>query len=156
MIPSSIFFISVIVLFVLFFKSSSSLLYISCIFSVYASTLFLRFWIIFTIITLNSFQVDCLSPLHLVFLVSFYFVFSFAKFFPFDSFCITFCIVVSFPQTAGSYFLFWRLSSGDCGWSRGFCRPPVGKDWCLPSGHPPEIGLTLLMNRAMSRGVFLR
>ena len=133
LIPSSIFFVSVIVLFILFFKSSSSLLYISCIFSIYASTLFLRFWIIFTIITLNSFQVDCLSPLHLIFLVSFYFVFSFVKFFPVVSFCVTFCIVVSFPQAAGSYFLFWNLPSGDCGWSRAFCRPLVTHQrWILP------------------------
>ena len=57
--PSRVFFISVIVLFIsicLFFSSSRSLFNISCIFSVHASILFLRFWIIFTIITLNSFS----------------------------------------------------------------------------------------------------
>ena len=58
LIPSSVFFISVIVLFFsvcLFFSSSRSLLNTSCIFSIYVSILFLRFWIIFTIITLNYF-----------------------------------------------------------------------------------------------------
>ena len=54
----------------LFFKSSNSLLNISCIFSVCASILFLRSWIIFTIITSNS----CLFPFHLVVLLGFYFV----------------------------------------------------------------------------------
>ena len=50
-----VFLISVIVLFItvcLLFSSSRSLLNVSCIFSI----LFLRFWIIFTIITLNSFS----------------------------------------------------------------------------------------------------
>ena len=58
-IPSSVFFISVIVLFTsvcLFFSSSKSSLNISCVFSIYASILFLRSWIAFTIITLNSFS----------------------------------------------------------------------------------------------------
>ena len=59
----------------LFFKSSSSLLNISCIFSVCASILFLRFCIIFIIITLNSFSgrlpisssfsCSCLKPISL-------------------------------------------------------------------------------------------
>ena len=40
----------------LFFKSSRSLFSISCILSVYASILFPISWIIFTIITLNSFS----------------------------------------------------------------------------------------------------
>ena len=44
----------------LLFSSSRSLLNISCIFSI----LFLRFWIIFTIITLILFQVDCLPGIH--------------------------------------------------------------------------------------------
>ena len=59
LIPSSVFFISVIVLFIsvcLFFSSSRSLLHISYIFSIHASILFPRCWIIFTIITLNSFS----------------------------------------------------------------------------------------------------
>ena len=55
LIPSREFLISFFVLFIivcLLFSSSKSLLNISCIFS----NLFPRFWIIFTIITLNSFS----------------------------------------------------------------------------------------------------
>ena len=69
LIPSSIFFMSIIVLFIsvfLFFNSSRSLLNISCIFLIFASILFLRSWILFTIIILNSFLEGYLSPLHLV------------------------------------------------------------------------------------------
>ena len=54
-IPSKQFFILFIVLFIivyLLFSSSRSLLKVSCIFSI----VFPRFWIIFTIITLNSFS----------------------------------------------------------------------------------------------------
>ena len=40
----------------LFFISSRSLLNISCIFSIHASIVFPRLWIIFTIITLNYFS----------------------------------------------------------------------------------------------------
>ena len=40
----------------LFFKSSRSLLNVSCILSVGASIHFLRLWIIFTIVALNTFQ----------------------------------------------------------------------------------------------------
>ena len=55
LIPSTEFLISHLVLLIIgcsLFSSSSSLLNVSCIFS----TLFPRFWIIFTIITLNSFS----------------------------------------------------------------------------------------------------
>ncbi|XP_004273873.2 intraflagellar transport protein 25 homolog isoform X2 [Orcinus orca] len=67
LIPSRVFLISVIVFFItvcLLFTSSRSLLNVSCIFSI----VFLRFWIIFTIITLNSFS-DTAFPitLHLYF-----------------------------------------------------------------------------------------
>ena len=58
LISFSVFFISVIVLFItvcLFFSSSRSLLNSSYIFSIFASILFPRSWIIFTIIILNSF-----------------------------------------------------------------------------------------------------
>ena len=74
-IPSSVFFISVIVLFItvcLFFSSSRSLLNISCIILIHASILFLRFWIIFTIINLDFFQVGCLFPLQLFGCAGFY------------------------------------------------------------------------------------
>ena len=59
LILSSVFFNSVIVLFIyvcFFFKSSTSFLNISCISSVCAFILFPRFSIIFIIITLNSFS----------------------------------------------------------------------------------------------------
>ena len=55
LIPSRVFLISVIVLFIyvcLFFNSSRSLLIDSCIFSI----LFSRFLIIFTVVILNSFS----------------------------------------------------------------------------------------------------
>ena len=64
--PSSVFLISVIVLFItdrLFFQSYMSLLNIYCIFLIHASALFIyayivyqRFWINFPIITLNTFS----------------------------------------------------------------------------------------------------
>ena len=56
-IPYSVFFTSVIALFIsvcLFFISPSSLLNISYIFSIHTCIIFPRFWIIFTIIILNT------------------------------------------------------------------------------------------------------
>ena len=29
---------------------------------------------------------------------------------------------------------FWYLAPGGWGWSRGLCRLPGGRDWCLPTG----------------------
>ena len=55
LIPSRVFLISFIVLFIIdcfLFSASRSLLNVSCILSI----LFPRFWVIFTIITLNSFS----------------------------------------------------------------------------------------------------
>ena len=73
-IPSSVLFIFVC----LFFSSCGSLVNISWIFSIFASILFLRSWVIFTIIVLHSFPKICLSPLHLaVFFLGFYLVPSF-------------------------------------------------------------------------------
>ena len=83
--------ISFIVLFIivcLLFSSSRSLLNVSCIFSI----LFTRFWIIFTIITLNSFLVDCLFPLHLFGLVGFYLAPSSAVCFSVFSLCLSYCV----------------------------------------------------------------
>ena len=59
LIPSIIFFISVIVLFItvfLFFSYSRSLLNISYIYTICASIVFPRYEVIFTIISLNSFS----------------------------------------------------------------------------------------------------
>ena len=74
LIPSRVFLISVTVLFVsvcLFFNYSRSLLIDSCIFSI----LFSRFWIIFTIIILNSFSGNC--PISSFILTLFFLVCSF-------------------------------------------------------------------------------
>jgi len=70
LVPSKVFLISVIALFIIdqfFFISSRSLLNFSCIFSILVSRLFIcnsilfaKFWIIFTIIILNSFSVRLL------------------------------------------------------------------------------------------------
>ena len=70
LIPSSVFFISFTIFFNsiwLFFTFSSSLLKISCNFSLYASILFLISWIIFMIITLNSFLSRLAFSLYLFF-----------------------------------------------------------------------------------------
>ena len=75
----------------LFFSSSRSLLNISCIFLICASTLFLRSWIIFTIITLNSFS-GRLSISSLFRLVGFYLAPSSATYFSVASFCLTYCV----------------------------------------------------------------
>ena len=69
------------------FSSSRSLLNISCVFSI----LFPRFWIIFTIITLNFFQVYCLFPPHLFGLLGFYLAPSSAVCLSVFSFCLTYC-----------------------------------------------------------------
>ena len=68
LVPSRVLLISVIALFIidwLFFISSRSLLNFSCIFSILISRLFIcnsilfsKFWIIFTVIILNSFPVS--------------------------------------------------------------------------------------------------
>ena len=102
LIPSRIFYISVIVLFItvcLLFSSSRSLLNISCIFSI----LFLTFWIIFTIVTPNSFsgRLSILSS----------FIWS-CMFLPFSFVCNIF---------------FWPEAS-----STGVCRQLCSaRSWCL-------------------------
>ena len=101
------------------------------------------------------FQLDCLSPIHLVVLLRFYLVPLSGTYSSADSFCLTFC---------------------DCGFHSigcrvvvllGFCcLPPGGWDWCkglvqaswwegLVSAHLwVELGLVPLVGRALSRGVF--
>ena len=81
----------------LFFISSRSLLNISCIFSILVSSLFIynsilfsRYWIICTIIILNSFQVDSLSPPLLFGLVGIYHVPLPAEYFSAFTFCLDF------------------------------------------------------------------
>ena len=101
LIPSREFLISFIVLFIivcLFFSSSRSLLNVSYIFSI----LFPRLWIIFTIITLNSFSGRLPIPLPLFGLVGFYLAPSSAVCFCVFSFCLTYCVWGLLSQAAGS------------------------------------------------------
>ena len=73
----------------LLFSFSRSLLNVSYIFSI----LFTRFWIIFTIITLNFFQVDCLFPLPCLVWWVFYLASSSAVYFSVFSFFLTYCVL---------------------------------------------------------------
>ena len=77
---------------------------------------FARSWIIFTIYSEFFFQVDCLSPLHLVVLVGFYLDPLSAIYFFVFSFCLNYCV-------CGLLFTGCRivvpLASGVC--------PPVGE-----------------------------
>ena len=82
-----------------FFISSRSLLNIFCIFWILVSSLFIcnsilfsRFWIIFTIIIQNHFQVDSLSPPLWFGLVGFYHASSPAEYFSAFSFCLDCCV----------------------------------------------------------------
>ena len=91
LIPSREFVISFIVLFItvcLLFSSSRSFLNISCIFSI----LFPRFWIIFTIIILNSSSGRLPISSLLFGLVGFYLFPSSAVCFSVFSFCLTYCV----------------------------------------------------------------
>ena len=102
-IPSNIFLILVIVLFIvdcLFFNSPSFLLNIYCIFSICVSILLLRFWIIFTIITLFFFSDR--SAISSTFICSYGFLSCplVCIYFPVISFCLTFYFLVCFTQTA--------------------------------------------------------
>ena len=95
----------------LLFSSSRSLLNVSCIFSI----LFLRFWNIFTIITLNFiFQVECLFPHHFFGLVGVYLAPSSAVCFSVFSFFLTYL---------GSPFCRLQVCSSHC----FCCLPPVAK-----------------------------
>ena len=76
-------------------------------------SLFPRFWVIFTIITLNSFSggVVFLFPLHLFGLGGFYLAPLPARYFSVFSFCRITVFEVSFPEAAGLYFLLLLLSA---------------------------------------------
>ena len=90
LMPSREFFISFIVLFIIVclpFSSSRSLLNIYFIFSI----LFPRFWIIFTVITLNSFSGRLPISSSFVGLVGFYLAPSSAVCFSVFLFCLTYC-----------------------------------------------------------------
>ena len=96
----------------LLFSSSRSLLNVSCIFSI----LFPRFWIIFTIITLNSFS----GRLH----ISSSFVWS-DGILPCSFICCVFlCLLILLNLLClGSPFCMLQVRSSRCFW----CLPPVAK-----------------------------
>ena len=96
----------------LLFSSYRSLLNVSCIFSI----LFPRFWIIFTIITLNSFS-DRL-PLSSSFVWS-------GGFLPCSFICCVFLYLLILLNLLclGSFFCRLQVSSSRCFW----CLPPVAK-----------------------------
>ena len=96
----------------LLFSSSRSLLNVSCIFSI----LFPRFWIIFTLITLNSF----LGRLP----ISSLFVWS-GEFLPCSFICCIFlCLLILFNLLClGSPFFKLQVCSSHCFW----CLSPVGE-----------------------------
>ena len=91
------------------------------------SSLLSLLWIIF--------QEDCLSPLHLVFLLEFYLVLSSGKYFSAVSFCVTFC-VCSLCSSGNKIIV--PLAFGVCRLvgevGPGLCRLPGQRDWCLPTG----------------------
>ena len=105
LIPSRIFLMSIVVLFVsvcLSFNYSRSLLTDSCIFSI----LFSRFLINFTIIILNSFSGSLPVFLHLFGLLCFQFISSFVQYFSAFSFLLILffnflCLRYPFPRLQG-------------------------------------------------------
>ena len=91
LIPSREYLISFILLFIIvcfLFSSSKSLLNVSSIYPI----LFPRFWIIFTLITLNSFSGRLPISSSLVCLVGFYLAPSSVAYFSVFSFCLTYCV----------------------------------------------------------------
>ena len=91
LIPSRVFLIYFVVLFIIFcllFRSSRSLLNVSCIVFI----LFTRFWIIFIIITLNSFSGRLPISSSSLWSNGFYLAPSSAVCFSVFLFCLTYCI----------------------------------------------------------------
>ena len=154
-IPSSTFFVSVIILFIsvyLFLKGSNSLLNISCILLVSASILFPRSWIVFAVTTLNSFSGRLPLSLHLLVVLQFYFI----PYFSAVSFCLTFCVCLLHSSGCRTVIL---LGSGVCA-LMGEAGPGAyaGSWWEeLVSAHRwMELGLVALVGRTLSKGVFTR
>ena len=152
------YFFPVIILFIsvsLFFSSSSSLLnnlYLidMCLhsFSKILDHLYYHYWIIF--------QVDCLTPCHLVVLMEFYLVPSSGTYSSPVSFCLTSCVAVSILQAAGFWFFLFLLCA-PC-WMK-MSRRLVQTSWWegpVPSSWWMELGLVPFVERAMSWVVFLR
>ena len=140
LITSSVFFISFIVLFIsvcllfnysrcLFFNCSRSSLNISHIFSIFASILFPRSWIIFTISILNPFSG------RLPISTSFNFFLAFCSFIWYIALCLFILplflwMSFSFHRLQDcSYSCFCCLPSRGWGYLRGLCMLPDGRDW---------------------------
>ena len=81
-------FIVLLIIVCLLFSSFKSLLHVPCIFSI----LFPRFWIIFTIITFNSFSDRLPIPSSFVWSLGFYLAPSSVVCFSFFSFCLNYCV----------------------------------------------------------------
>ena len=100
-----IFFILAIVFFIaacLIFNSSISLFNVSCNLLLLPPVFFPpRYWIIFTIITLKSFHIGCLSPLHLAVLLGFCLFPSSHSYFSAVSYFVQLFCVVSFLRATG-------------------------------------------------------
>ena len=138
LIPSSVFFhfhyciVHLCLLVFFFFKSSISLLNISCISPVCTVILFLRSWIIFTVVILNSFSgrlpnstsLNCSSGVLLVP--------SSRTYFGVVSVCLTFCIC-GFRSTDCKIIVLLASSVCPLVAEVGLVRLPDGRDWCLPT-----------------------
>ena len=115
LIPSRVFLFSEIVLFItvclylIFSRSLLNVLNDYCM----SSIVFLRFWIIFSIITLNSFWVLCLAPLCLFGLMCFYLVPSSAWYFSALSFSLIYCV---WGLLSPGYRVVFLLDSYLCPW----------------------------------------
>lgn len=93
------------------------------------------FWILFTIIILILFQVDCLSHLHLVALVGWFLVPLSETYFCnliLSNFLCLWSLLHKLKECSPP--CFWCLSPGRWGWPRNLCRLPGERDRCLPSG----------------------
>ena len=131
LIHSSVFLFWITVLFTsacLFSKSSRSLANISYISSVCTSILFLRSWIIFTLITLNSFS--GILPISTSYFWSLYCSPIWNIFFChhiFSNLWSPFCRLQDYICSC-----FWCLPPGEWGWSRGLCRLPAHRKGACP------------------------
>ena len=100
----------------------------------------------------SIFWVICLSPLHLVVFLGFYFVPSSGTYSSSVSFCLTFCVYGVCSAVSVLWFLLF-LMSAPSGWVclRSLYLFPGGRRWCLPTGcWVCQVGRTIL--RGVSRG----
>ena len=125
--------------------------------------LFPRFWIIFTIITLNSVlgRLPISSSLNCS--LGFYLVPLSGTYSSAFSFCLTFCDCSFHSTGCRVVVLAFAVSPVvDEAGLRGLCRLPGGRDWFLPTGgwswvltlYWAKLGLVHLVGKAMSGGSF--